>query len=569
MGDRLNLERQRQKNKVKAAIDQNTEGPGPVLSDLTALMQLIQLYTAQHSNTLPVVTPLIPTCPPPQIRNTSNGSHTRLVDTMTCEIAETKNGADIVQKTMDSTVSKNKYCAAVVDACETGVMDLTASDDDDDNGGGDVGGGDVHVDVDGGDDGWVSMARDSSKEYMNTIASNKKVSSVKSESIKVTAKEKEPAMSEETSLWTCSTCTCLNPTLVKFCEACLQPYSKNKTTTSTSTCTSAVKGKGKRRLPAKDESPAVIKSETEAKADSGARSSKLVNKRMKTLEQVTLLPNVDRNSGMIQCLDNDSDSEKESYCFIPHNQTIKNDGNLSEIRKLIGEGEGEHHGRDRNRDGSEESEFAFQLPEPLPLLPLTMDPQAALSSSQITTSDSFLDSYDMLSASDINHNHMQSNALSLRFPEKTSRISERFSSFGYEYPAERIDLSDLALLKLTRPDSIVRARMPGTDSLYGLCSTSEKHSPCDCDEVARTPDDDDQFHWIWDPDTCVVFGKRYGDPKRKGKSKFCGMAVKATVHLIIHPTSLPFSSPSSSCSVLFCSVLFCSVLSCPVLSCTF
>ena len=536
MGDRLNLERQRQKNKVKAAIDLKTEGPGPVLSDSTALMQLIQLYTAQHSNTPPVVTPLIPICPPPQNRQTSNGSHTHAADTMTCEKAEIRNGTDVVQKRIPSTVSKNKYCAAVVDACETGVMDLTASDDDDDNGG-DVDGGD-----DGGDDGWVSMARDGSKEYMNKMASNDKVSTVKSESIRVTAKEKEreSAMSEETSSWTCSTCTCLNPILVKFCEACLQPYSKNKTTTSTSTVTSTVKGKGKRRLSVKDESPAEIISGIEAKADSGARSSKSLNKKKKTLEQVTLLHNVDNNSGMIQFLDNDSDSdrEKESYCFIPHDQTIKN-GNKSERRNLIGEGEGEHHSRDRNKDGSVESVFAFQLPEPLPLLPLTIDPQAALVlvPSQITTSDSFLDSDHMLSADDINHHHMQSNALSSCLPERTSSISERFSFFGYEYPTERIDLSDLALLKLTGPDSIVRARMPGTDSLHGLSSTSEKHSPCDCDEVARTrTPDDDQYNWIWDPDTCVVFGKRYGDPKRKGKSKFCGMAEKATVHLIIHPT---------------------------------
>ena len=216
--------------------------------------------------------------------------------------------------------------------------------------------------------------------------------------------------------------------------------------------------------------------------------------------------------------------------------------------------------------------FAFQLPEPLPLLPLTFDPHAAIASSQITTSDSFLDvdSDDMLSAGDMNH--MQSNAPSLRLSERISSLSipERFFSFGYEYPSERIDLSDLALLKLMGPDSIVRARMPGTDSLYGLSSTSEKHRTCDRDEDARTPDDDDQFNWIWDPDSCVVFGRRYGDPKRKGKSKFCGMAVKATVHLMIHLihfTSHLLPRLVLSCSVLFCSVLFCSVLFCSVLSC--
>ena len=560
MGDRLNLERQRQKNKVKAVlvIEQKTSRLGSVLSDSTGLMQIIQLYTAQHSNALPIVTPFIPTYPPPtlQIRNTSNGTHTHAADTMTCEKAEKRGGTNVVQNIMASTVSKNKYCATV-DARETRVMDLTASDDDDDNNGVEV---DVEVEVGGGDDGWVRADRDGSKECMNMMASNEKVSSLKSESIsiRVTAKErgkeKESPMSEETSLWTCSTCTCLNPSLVKFCEACLQPYSKNKTNASTSTCMSAVKGKGKRRLSVKDGNSdgLSVKSETDAEGDTCAHSSKLLKKRMKTLEQITLLPNVDNNSGMIQCLYNDSErekekeKEKESYCFITHDRTIKSDGNMSKrgLMNLIGEGE--HHSRDRDRDGSQESVFAFQLPEPLPLLPLTIDPQATFVSSQITASDSFLhvDSDDMLSASDVNHK--QGNALSLRLSESTSSISEKFFSFGYEYPSERIDLSDLTLLKLTGPDSIVRARMPGTDSLYGLSSSSEKHRTCDYDEEARTPDDDDQFHWIWDPDSCVVFGKRYGDPKRKGKSKFCGMTAKAAVHLIIHQTSLYFSSSTLS-----------------------
>ena len=528
MGDRLNLERQRQKGKAKSVIDQEQVAVSSVSSDSTALMQLIQQYIAQHSNEVLAVAASILTCPPQQIRDASYSADTLVITTETCDKVE-------AQARVGSNAADKRTSHPILEACKAQIMDLTVSDDDDDN---------------DFDEGKPSTSHShmqgrggSGKESMKGSA--EKASTVTSECVRGIAKEAAQAQVQDdvTAFWTCSTCTCVNPALVKFCEACLQPLSKN------STAVTATAGKGKRRQSVKNEKQ--IKTEittevkTELKAEGAARSATTKTNKMKTLKEVRSLHDIDLNRGVIHCLDSDSDGDGDDngdgHCQILHDETRKNAGAVSGrgLMKFIGPSHTQAQTEQGSREGSEDregsEEGALLLPEPLPLLLIPTHPTAASEPSHVASPDTLLDANSELLVDLVSYD--RSNNLSVH--HSTRSIHERFAAFGYDYPSTRLDLSDLALLKLTGPDSTVRARMPGTDSLYSSSSTSEKSRSCD---EAATCISDDQFHWIWDPDCCVVFGKRYGDPKRKGKSKFCGKFKSRIWPLIL--TSSPLLSSS-------------------------
>ena len=502
MGDRLNLERQRQKGKAKSVIYQEQVAVSPISSDSTALMQLIQHYIAQRSNEVFAVAASIFTCPPQQIRDASCSAHTLVATTETCDKAG-------VKAIVGSNAAENSMSRPIVEACKTQIMDLTASDDDDDDDDDNINGlkdnpstSHSHMQGRGG----------SGKE--STKGSAEKASTVTSESVRGAAKEAAQALDDVTAFWTCSTCTCVNPALVKFCEACLQPLSKN------STAVTATAGKGKRRQSVKNGKSIRTELKTELKKEGAARSTIKTTNKMKTSEEVKSLNDIDLYNGVIHCLDSDSDGDADDngdgHCQILHDETRKNAGAVSGrgLRKSIGLTQTQTQTEQGNREGSEEG--AFLLPEPLPLLLYPNNPTTASEPSHATSPDTLLDANSGLLVDFVSDD--RSNDPSVN--HSTRSISERFAAFGYDYPSTRLDLSDLALLKLGGPDSTVRARMPGTDSLYSLSSTSERSRSCD---EAAACISDDQFHWMWDPDCCVVFGKRYGDPKRKGKSKFCGM----------------------------------------------
>jgi hypothetical protein len=507
MGDRLNLERQRQKGKAKSVIDQEQVAVSPVSSDSTALMQLIQQYIAQHSNEVLAVTASILTCPPQQIRNDSH-SHTLVATTETCNKAEAR-------ARVGSNAAENRVSRPILEACKAQIMDLTVSDDDDENDFDDGNPSTSHSHMQG--------RGGSGKESKKGSA--ERASTVTSECVRGIAKEASQAqvLDDVTAFWTCSTCTCVNPALVKFCEACLQPLSKN------STAVTATAGKSKRRQSVKNEkqirTEVRTEQKTELKAEGAARSTTTKSNEMKALQEVKSLNDIDLNSGLIHCLDSDSDGDGDDngdgHCQILHGETRKNAGAVSGrgLRKTIGPSHTQAQAEQGSREGSEDregsEEGALSLPEPLPLLLIPTHPTAASEPSHVASPDTLLDANRELLVDLVSYD--RSNDLS--FDHSTRSIHERFAAFGYHYPSIRLDLSDLALLKLTGPDSTVRARMPGTDSLYSSSSTSEKNRSCD---EAAAFISDDQFNWIWDPDCCVVFGKRYGDPKRKGKSKFCG-----------------------------------------------
>lgn len=504
MGDRLNLERQRQKGKAKYVIDQDQVAVSPVSSDSTALIQLIQQYIAQHSKEVLAVTASILTCPPQQIRDASYSAHTLVATTETCDKAA-------AQARVGSNAAENRMSFPIVEACKAQIMDLTISDDDDGN------------DFDEGNPS-TSHSRMQGREgsgKKSMKGSAERTSTVTSECVRGTAKESAQALDDVTAFWTCSTCTCVNPALVKFCEACLQPLSKN------STAVTVTVGKGKRRQSVKNGKriKTEVKTElkTELKAEGANHSATTITNKMKTLEEVKSLHDIDSSSGVVHCLDSDSDSDGDgdgddngdSHCQILHDETRKNARAVAGrgLRKTIGPSHTQARTDQGSREGSEDG--ALLLPEPLPLLLHPMNPIAASEPSHVASSGTLLgaDSEPLVDLVSYDRSHY------LSVNHSTRSIHERFAAFGYEYPFTRLDLSDLALLKLTGPDSTVRARMPGTDSLYSSSSTSEKNRSC---EEAAACISDDQFHWIWDPDCCVVFGKRYGDPKRKGKSKFCG-----------------------------------------------
>ena len=90
-------------------------------------------------------------------------------------------------------------------------------------------------------------------------------------------------------------------------------------------------------------------------------------------------------------------------------------------------------------------------------------------------------------------------------------IAMRFEAFGYEYPEESLDQSDLELLGLQRDHPGIHDNFDNNDISNQISSLSVTSFDCPSFEV---------------------YGRRYGDPKRKGKSLFCGTYVrKWAVHL--------------------------------------
>ena len=131
-------------------------------------------------------------------------------------------------------------------------------------------------------------------------------------------------------------------------------------------------------------------------------------------------------------------------------------------------------------------------------------------------------------------------------------IVSRCLAFGYQYPLESIERTDLKLLGLTGNDPSDESNNDPTEYphfdisnplMFELsplkdydhnsngsndCAANfssgreDKYTPQGSTyiNVART-----DSKWLWAPSSCEVFGRRYGDLKRQGKSLFCGEYV--------------------------------------------
>ena len=383
--------------------------------------------------------------------------------------------------------------------------------------------------------------------------------------------------SESNGFWTCSTCTCVNASYEKFCEACLLPFSKNKNGIVRSGEELSVTA-----VSAKKEKEWVREDEREMKKEKGKeREKEWERENERDIEAERAVIQVVKAENVRTQLDTKVSSKKRA-------RSVRNASLSSQDADLYGDSSEDDFevlpDRAAKKRSNKKSEISVigclytdvdaddYLPNPLPLLlptlPLLYDSADKISSieeaaSQIATKTEIETPYKM-------NIEIHEEFWNL---EIQSTI-ERFASFGYEYPRVNLEHSDSILLKfeekekngicLTESTPLHSNLNPHPQSNYHHNKNDYPHehselrseSPSQCNDNYQAhlylkDNANNQFQsntndvgnadsqsqlqhqnqQLWEPSSCVVFGKRYGDPKRKGKSKFCGTYVLPCVFL--------------------------------------
>ena len=533
MGDRLNLERQGVTLRAKSRACAPSE-PDPFSTSIEGLMALILQYSALLSSPPPL--PAQSTCSvssAPVVTGSENVVPLkRSVDTVTCSnIVE-----EVVVVSMSPRVSKMPTGGATGQQGGA-IVDLTCSDDEEDFSqifSGDNGGSKSHQGRRGG-----SSTGNKEVKVENCLVKGRGGSLTKKGSKSIT--KGSEILGEKTGSWTCSSCTFVNAAVVKFCDVCLLPFSK-----SIATITPATASDGLLDVKEDVEVEAKVKVITKIKMD-------VVGKVMSERAEEPSVPGGSKRkrvtAGGVALTD-------MTHSMVVHSVDDEYQAPCGISMKRKAPAVTANQGDDEIEAAEIEYVMNDNLPEPLPIC-----------TSIITNSSD--------SADHPIHAHYPTD-LSLSASASASApggVIERFRAFGYQYPLDSVEHTDLILLKLDggQCEEGVNARdcgivccsavedlrevtsvAPVTVAMKNNTSSSRRSSRISSSDSDRNNSSSygsgnsngngsnvvhsqPQLHpqplsqWQWVPPSCEVFGKRYGDPKRKGKSKFCGTCVLATM----------------------------------------
>ena len=339
--------------------------------------------------------------------------------------------------------------------------------------------------------------------------------------------------------WICSSCTYANPAAVKFCDICLLPLSKSIAKIA------LIRPSDDCLLDFIDDKKADIKAKVEVKGE------------MKTEMETETACDVTLDLSLASAA---SKINTAAHCVEGYHAPC----GVTRKRKATDvEGSGSLH---------EDAvvEMSESLPEPLPIGPNTVPAASYDLTDRPTDGDSQADFFPLsVSAS--------AAAASASAAAGSLGVTARFHAFGYRYPEESLEHTDLILLKLVHGRCVegVDATPSGTargataegkcspatsreaeaeaeaeaavsNSSSGRRSSRIRNNESSCrnsiNEIESSSYSGDSGSssssssssssedytalshslWQWVPPSCEVFGKRYGDPKRKGKSRFCG-----------------------------------------------
>jgi hypothetical protein len=549
MGDRLNLERQevtlRAKSRVCAPSD-----PDPFSTSVEGLVALILQYSALLSSPPPPSQSASSVSSVPIVGGRDSGvSLSRSVDPATC--------SKVVEEVV--VVSHIPIESMTQAGRETGrqegaIVDLTCSDDEEDfsqifsndnrssknqasRGNNNTGNGSTGNSSTGNNSTGNKEAR-----VGNLLAKSRGGSSTKKGSKSVPRVSE--VLGEKPGSWACSSCTFVNPALVKFCDVCLLPFSKSQAKVPTASCDGLLDSIDGEEMKVKEMTKMRVDVMGKVTSDGNQEASASAGLKRKRVTAGAVNVTDMSKAVVVHSIDDDYQA--------PCSPSMKRKS--TDIRANLGD--------DEISTVEIKDVMNDNLPEPLPIC------AQSLSVYSSDFADSPIDVYDPIDLSLQSPSPSPSPSASAS-PSPSRRVIKRFHAFGYQYPKDSLEHTDLILLKLdgghceegisawdcgiercsTLEDkSIVMSTASSPVPVpvavtYNTTSSrcSSGHSSNDvntnnsCSGDSSNIDGSYTVHphslsqWQWAPLSCEVFGKRYGDPKRKGKSKFCGTCLLLTL----------------------------------------